>query len=205
MKHENFTATNEVIQKVVQFLSNKEQKAKFRITHKVSIPENEQLMFDAEVYNDNYELVNQPDVVMVITNKEKKSFNYSFSKTERAYHLNAGYFQPGEYTFKASVKLGEKVMTKEGAFSVFELQQELSDLTANHSLLFTLAMNKGGSLFYPKQMDQLADTLLNRDDLKSISYSNYKLQDLINLPWVFFLLLTLLSVEWFARKRSGSY
>lgn len=203
--HENFNATNEVIQKSVQFLSNKEQKSKFRISNKVSIPENEQVIFDAEVYNDNYELINQPDVSMVITNKERKSFSYSFSKTDKAYTLNAGYFQPGEYSYKASVKVGEKQMIKEGIFSVNALQLELSDLTANHAMLQALSHKHGGTVFYPTQLDQLADSLLSRDDIKAVSYSNYKLQDLINLKWVFFLLLALLSIEWFVRKRSGAY
>jgi hypothetical protein len=203
--HENFRVTNELIQKTVQYLSNKEQKSKFRVNHKISIPENEQAQFEAEVYNDSYELVNDPEVMVVIRSKEGKSFNYSFSKTDKSYYLNAGYLEPGEYSYKATVKLGDKVMSKEGAFSVFQLQQELNDLTANHSLMNALALKQGGRMFYPNQLDQLADSLLGRSDLKSVSYSNYKLQDLINLPWVFFLLLSLLSLEWFVRKRSGTY
>jgi len=200
----NFSASQELILKTIQFLSNKEQKSRFRLNSKTSVPENEPLLFDATVYNENYELINTPDVNMVITSRDKKSFPYTFSKTDKAYTLNAGYFQPGEYTFKASVNAGGKSFSQDGAFHVVALQQELTETTANHDLLYSMAQKSGGRVFAPSQMEALGDSLLKRE-LKPVSYSNYKLRDLINLKWVFFVLLALLSMEWFARKRSGAY
>jgi len=200
----NFNASQELLLKTIQLLSNKEQKSRFRVNHKSPVPENEPLLFDAVVYNENYELINTPDVNMVITNRDKKSFPYTFSKTDKAYTLNAGYFQPGEYSFRATVKSGDKTYTSNGAFTVIALQQELTETTANHDLLFSIARKSGGTVFPPSKMESLADSLLKRE-LKSISYSDTKLRDLINLKWVFYILLTLLAIEWFARKRSGAY
>jgi len=163
------------------------------------------VVFDAEVTNDNYELINTPDINITITNSEKKIFPFTFSKTEKAYTLNAGYFPAGNYRYKATVKAGEKIYNSEGEFSVSALQAELNETTADHQLLYALSQKTGGELFYPDQLDQLEKTLEKRDDIKTVSYSHYKLQDLINLKWVFFLLLILLSLEWFLRKRSGAY
>ena len=47
--------------------------------------------------------------------------------------------------------------------------------------------------------------LLKNKNIVSVSYTNEKFSDLIGLKWIFFLLLTLLSIEWFVRKRSGGY
>jgi hypothetical protein len=60
-------------------------------------------------------------------------------------------------------------------------------------------------MVYPKDLDKLVNKLNSRDDIKPISYSEKKLTDLINLKWIFFLILALLSVEWFMRKRNGAY
>ena len=171
---------------------------------KNSFAENEPLTFDAEVTNDNYELINAPDLNITITNSDKKTFPFTFSKTEKAYTLNAGYFPAGNYRYKATVKAGEKVYTNEGEFSVSALQVEQNETTADHQLLYALSHKSGGELFYPNQLDALLKTLEAREDIKTVSYSHYKLEDLINLKWVFFLLMALLSVEWFIRKRSGA-
>ncbi len=201
----NFNAFNELIVKVIQYLIVKENKSHFRILTKNSFAEIESILFDAEVTNDNYELINTPEINMTITNGEKRTFPFSFSKTEKAYTLNAGYFPAGNYRYKATVKVGEKVYNSEGEFSVSALQVEQNETTADHQLLYALSHKTGGELYYPGQLDALAKTLEQRDDIKTISYSHYKLEDLINLKWVFFLLLTLLSAEWFLRKRSGAY
>jgi hypothetical protein len=203
--HENFDAFNEMISKIVQYLIVKENKSHFRILSKNTFPENEPLVFDAEVTNDNYELINTPDINITITNAAKKTFPFTFSKTEKAYTLNAGYFPAGNYHYKANVKVGGKTYNSEGEFSVSALQVEQNETTADHQLLYALAHKSGGELYYPNQLDALAKALEQRDDIKTVSYSHYKLQDLINLKWVFFLLLLLLSAEWFLRKRSGAY
>ncbi|HNQ00202.1 MAG TPA: hypothetical protein PKK99_14170, partial [Bacteroidia bacterium] len=180
-------------------------KSHFKINSKNSFAENEPVSFDAEVYNDSYELINTPDINMSIINSDGKSFPYTFSKTERAYTLNAGFLNSGEYRYKANVKLGDKAYTGEGAFTVSALQAEQTETTADHQLLYAFAHKNGGELFYPTELNQLQQKLLSREDIKSVSYSHYKLQDLVNVKLVFFLLLLLLSFEWFLRKRAGAY
>src|SRR6185436_5886579 len=76
----NFTAFNEIVSKVIQFLSTRENKSHFKIICRNSFPENELVVIDAEVYNDNFELINTPDISITITNKEEKSYPFTFSK-----------------------------------------------------------------------------------------------------------------------------
>ena len=160
---------------------------------------------EAEVYNESYELINEPDVNIVITDANNKKFPFAFTKTTNAYRLNAGVFPVGEYSYEARVKVGEKLYTQKGKFSVSALQIELTNTVADHQLLYHLSKNHGGELVYPVNMDKLVEKLQAREDVKSVSYSENKLDDLLNLKWIFFLLLVLLSVEWFLRKRNGAY
>jgi hypothetical protein len=201
----NFNAFNEIISKTIQYLSTREVRRQFKVIAKNIFPENEPIMFDAEVYNENYELINTPDIAVAITNENGKSFPYTFSKSERAYSLNAGIFSPGRYHYKATVKIGEKPFTSEGDFSVSALQAEKMETVADHSLLYSWAHKKGGEMFYPAQLNELSKLLLSKEEIKTVSYSQVKLLDLVNLKWVFFLLLVFISVEWFLRKRNGLY
>jgi hypothetical protein len=190
---------------VVQYLSVKEDKSYFRVSGKTIFNENEPIILDAELYNQSYELVNTPDVDLTISNAEGKAFSYRFSKTSNAYRLNAGQLPPGEYKYTARVKLGDKAYSKAGSFSIAAIKVELTNTVADHRLLYTLAQKKGGKMYYPKQLDNLLADLEKREDIKPVSYTQKRLDDLINLRWIFFILLGLLATEWFIRKRNGAY
>lgn len=201
----NHNTFNELCGKMVQFLSVKEDKGMFRVLCKHSFAENEAVEFDAEVYNDSYELINDPEVSITILNADKKKFNFTFSKTQKSYHLEAGMFPVGEYEYSAQVKVGDKVLQKNGAFTVSALNVEAVDLVADHKLLYALAAKHDGRVVYPAGMDKLLEMLKARDDIKSVSYTQKRFNDVVNLFWVLLLIFGLLSTEWFLRKRNGSY
>ena len=201
----NHVLFDEFVSKTVQFLSVKEDKSFFKVIGKNNFYENQAIEFEAEVYNESYELINEPEVNVVFMNSDNKKFNYTFSKTSNAYRLNAGMMPVGEYKYDAKVKVGEKVYVQHGEYSVTALQVELTNTVADHQLLFSLAKKHDGELIYPTQLEQLAEKLNKREDIKSVSYSEKKLNEVINLKWIFFLLLALLSAEWFMRKRNGAY
>lgn len=196
---------DEFISKTVQYLSVKDDKSFFRVIGKNNFFENEPIEFESEVYNESYELVNEQEVNMVFTNSDNKKFNFTFSKTANAYRLNAGMMPVGEYRYESKVKVGDKVYSQKGEFSIRALQIELTNTVADHQLLYSLAKKHDGELLYPSQMDKLAELLTSREDIKSVSYTEKKLTDVINLKWVFFVVLILLSFEWFIRKRNGAY
>ena len=204
-ENSNFDVFNEWLLKTVQNLSVKENRTHFRLVNKNSFAENEPVTFDAEVYNDNYELINTPDVAITLVNSDNKSFPYTFSKTEKGYTLNAGFLPAGRYGYKAVVNIGGKLFQATGELSVTALQVEQTETVADHRILYALARKSGGEMIYPNQMEELAKILLARDDIKTITYSHYKLRDLIDLKLVFYIIMGLLTLEWFLRKRAGSY
>ncbi len=203
--HGNHHLFDELISKTVQYLSVKVDKSFFKIVGKNNFLENEPIELEAEVYNESYELINEPEVSINIINSDNKKFIYTFSKTNNAYRLNAGMMPSGEYKFEAKVKVGEKLNIQRGEFSVSALQVELTNTIADHQLLYSLSKKHDGEMVYPNELGIIAKKLNSRSDIKSVSYSQNKLSDLINLKWIFFLLLSLLSFEWFIRKRNGAY
>ncbi|MBK7871867.1 MAG: hypothetical protein IPJ74_14890 [Saprospiraceae bacterium] len=206
LQHQNHQIFDEILGKSIQFLSLKEDKRKFRVTPTKNIfNENEPVLFDAELYNDNYELINEPDARIVITNSSGKDFDFTFNKNGRSYSLNAGIFPTGNYTFRASVTNAGQNLTATGQFSVQPVQLELFETTANHSLLRLLSEQYGGAMVYPDNVAQIADLIKDKGTVKPVIFETSKTRAVINLKWIFFLLLLLLTGEWFLRRYFGAY
>lgn len=202
--HYRYTAMNELITKIIQFLSAKSDKRYFRIVNSQNtFLENEPVQFEVEVYNKSYELINKPDIKINIISSKGKVFPFNFSRTDNAYVLDAGKFEVGEYKYEASVQVGKDIFKITGEFSVSEVQEEARQTVADHQLLYYMAANNDGEMFYPDQLNLLADKLKEREDIKAIVYTKKSLREIINFPEVLIGLLFLLSLEWFIRKREG--
>jgi hypothetical protein len=201
----NHDAFNDLFLKSVQYLSVKSSKTNLRINASSVYKESEIIYFGAQLYNESFEQITGPEIKMLITDKDNRNFEYQFSANENAYTLNAGNLPKGDYAYKASVKIGEKVYQQAGQFSVQEVNLESINTTANHNLLKNIAAKTGAMALDAKDYQQLIDALKNRDDIVAVSYSEKKLMDLINLWYVLAIILLLFTVEWFIRKRSGGY
>ncbi len=206
LQHENHVLFNELISKTVQYLSVKEDKRKFRVSLPKNIfDENEPVFFDAELYNNSYELINTPDVQLTVTNADGKDFNYVLNKVGRAYQLEIGILPVGNYRYRASVSSDGQVLSAEGRFSVQPIQLELFERTADHNLLRLISNRYGGQLIAPDSISQLPGIIAGRDTVKPVVFQNTTTRSAINLRWLFFLALALLSAEWFLRRYWGGY
>jgi len=200
--HKNF---NKLIGKMVQFLSLKVDKSQFKVFGENNFFENEPIKLEAEVYNESYELVAEAEITLSIINDEGKKFSFSFNWDGKSYFLDAGSFPVGEYQYEAQVRLGEKIFQEKGEFSVSPIQIEGVQTIANHQLLNNLSANSGGEMVLAPDLGMLQQIISSRDDIRSVSHTEKHLKELINLQWIFFILLGLLSLEWFLRKRNGAY
>ncbi len=97
------------------------------------------------------------------------------------------------------------VCTEEGKIQIKPLFIESSVTKANHQLLQNISHKFGGKMFYPKELKQLSKDLSEDNDITSVIYEEEDLKELINMKWIFFILIALLSLEWFLRKRNGAY
>lgn len=201
----NHHAFNELINKTVQYLSVREDRSRFRISAKYDYPENEDIIIEAELYNEAYELVNTPDVQIIITDEQEKNFPYNFSRRGFAYHLNAGTLPSGKYAYEAKTVLGGVNLNKRGEFTISPVKAELTNTRADHGLLNALAIQSGGLMVYPSQMEELKDLISSREEIKPIAISQKKFNELIHIKAIFVIIIIMLSLEWFMRKWFGAY
>lgn len=205
LRNNNHQAFQEWLFKTVQYLAVDEEKSPFKVKTQSSFNENENVIFDAQVYNPSYELINQPEVSLIISDEEGRSYPYVFSRTADSYTLNAGGFLPGLYSYKASVKMDSKILTASGQFSVSALNLEEIRTIANHRLLYQIANKSGGQMVYPKEINKLPEMLQAREDIRPVIYQQKRFDDIISFKWLFGIIIGLFAFEWFMRKYFGSY
>ncbi|GAB2984463.1 hypothetical protein GCM10027049_22850 [Mucilaginibacter puniceus] len=200
----NHHALEELFSQSVQYLTANANQQKFRVYPSKNVfDEGENVLLNGELYNDALEPVNTPDVRIDLKNTQGKNFNFLFTKNGTGYQLNAGALPVGEYTYAASTKLGDRLYNAAGQLTIKPLNLELRQSAANHQLLRDMAKQSGGKMLYPSQVDELADLILKNENIKTLVYENKHYNDIIDVKWIFFLLLLLLSGEWFMRKREG--
>lgn len=199
----NHNSFNEVLNKTIQYLAVKVDKSRFKISCNQVFKETEAIEFRAELYNENYEPVNTPDINIVVYNEKNEKLQYTFNKTSDAYYLNAGIFPVGNYRYASSVNYGGKTLTAKGEFYVEAANMEELNLTADHTMLYTLAKKTDAKMLYPDNMNEFLELLKKREDLKPVTYEQLRFVELFNWPWLFIWILLLLSGEWFLRKYQG--
>lgn len=198
-------AFQSIFLKASQYLALKTDKSYFRLNHADSFLENERISFDAQFYNESYELNNDAEVLINLSDEDGKQYSYTFSKNLDAYYLTIPTLATGNYSYQAEISFAGKRYTEKGQFSIRKIQFEQNDIRANHNLLFQMAEQSGGQLIYKENLQELKSILEARDDLSSIAYQKEEMEEIINLSWILYLLLATLGLEWFIRKRAGAY
>ncbi|TAE84806.1 MAG: hypothetical protein EAY81_07190 [Bacteroidetes bacterium] len=193
-----------LINSSIQYLTSKKDQNKLRLSGKKVFDENEEILFDAELYNESYQLINNPELNILISSTTGKDYKFSFTKTAQAYTLNAGVFPSGVYNYTATCFVGTAERKVTGQFMVKPLQAEFIQTTANHQLLNQLANESGGKLFHLTNLNEMNQSIKQNPLIKPIIYQNNELRSWIDLKWLFMLIMVVLSLEWFVRKWNGS-
>jgi len=200
----NHHALEELFGQGVQYLTANANHQRFIVyPAKRVFDEGENVILNAELYNDALELTNTPDVRIDLKSEAGKNYSFLFTRTGQSYQLDAGTLPIGEYTYAASAKNGAKQFNTSGQLTVRPLNLEARQSAANHGLLRTIAKQSGGQMLYPNQINSLADLIRKNENIKTVVYEDKHYSDIIDVKWVFILILGLLSLEWFLRKREG--
>ncbi|MBX2816066.1 MAG: hypothetical protein KTR24_08715 [Saprospiraceae bacterium] len=206
LQHDNHQLFDALMSKTLQYITVKEDKRKFRVYQNDNLlTSNEEVYLEAELYNQSYELINDPDVTIKVYNASGEAFDYVFSRRNRGYSLNAGRFSTGNYRWVAECTYEGERYEAEGRFSVQEIQKEEFNTVADHNLLMGVASAGNGRMLAPENLPTLTQELIDGDALKPIYYEVVKTRSAIHLKWVFFSLALLLFIEWLGRRLLGTY
>jgi len=196
---------DELFSKLIQYLSTQEDKRKFRsFPLQNEFSDSEAVVLESQVYNDLFELVYGNTIQLQLRDEQGKVTNYNYSTSPGGSRYRIGGLKQGVYRYKATTVLNDKTEEVNGQFLVKAQNIEAQNLTADFNLLRKLSNETGGKFYKTDQISLLASDL-EKTKTASLIHSEETFNQLINLKWVFFLLLGLITAEWFLRKYLGSY
>jgi hypothetical protein len=198
-------AVDELLQKIMQLISIKDDKRKFRVYPLANeYNAGDKVTFETEVYNDIYEKTYGQSIRLEITNERSKTQAYTYTNTEGNSRFELSGLTEGVYQYKATTSIKDKIESVTGQFIVRDLALETLNLTADFSLLRSLSQQTGGQFVKAAQIENLKEYLLKNKAPDRLD-STEDLSELIQNKWLFFLLLLLATLEWGTRKYQGSY
>lgn len=201
--NQSYEHFDELVAKTIQYTSLRVDRDRWSARSQSSFAPGEPVQIFARLYDDNYQLTNAPDAELYISQDNKPVKNYDFNRSGNEYALNLGMLPAGKYHFTAKTTFNRQQFSSEGNFVVEDFDPEAAVLSANHSLLNTLAATTGGVMVSPRQLDQLPQLLQQQPSIKTVRYSHTRYVELLNLPLLLVLLLLLLSAEWMLRRYWG--
>ena len=202
---EKTSTFDEVFSKLLQYLSTQDDRRKFRcfpLQHEFT--SDGPVVMESQVYNDLFEPVYGNTIDLELRDEKGKVTNYRYITGPGNSRYRIGGLKEGVYRYRATTDVKGKREEVRGEFLMTEQNQEVQNLTADFGLLRTLAENTGGKFYRLNDINRLTAEL-SAEEAKSLIHSEESFHPLINLKAVFFLLLALISIEWFLRKYFGSY
>lgn len=203
--NKNYKSFEELFSKTVKYLLTEKDK-ELIVNHKDNYLNNEPIILTADLRNPSQELTNDAELRIRITNKHsRKIYEYDFSRKDNHYYLNINSLSEGIYNFTAEAQHGNTIYSETGSFSVTSVGAESQDLVANSQRMQLLANLTNGKNFNINELDELFIALYNNESITSIEREEINYQDLINWKSLFFVILSLVSIEWILRKIFGTY
>jgi hypothetical protein len=210
-RQEEFAQTNKqevvdnLFQKVIQVLSVREDKRKFRVYPvRNEFEGGEQVVFQTEIYNDIYEPIYGQEVKLDVTDEKGRTKQFTYTHTKESPRFNVSGLAEGVYRYSASAALRNGQEKASGQFVIKNVDLELNNTTADFGMLRELAGRSGGSFITPASFAGFIQKLKDNRPADRLD-SSEDMVELIYLKWLFFLLVLLLGTEWGLRKYHGGY
>lgn len=202
---EKTEAFDELTAKLIQFLSTREDRSRFRsFPIRPVFSGTEPVVFESQLYNELFEQIYGNSVQLELTGEDQLTRRYTYTTSPGNTRYRMGNLPQGVYRYQATTAWNTRTERAGGEFIVNAQSPESQQTTADFQLLLQLSEKTGGRFFEWSDIEAVADTI-NQTPARSILRADETFQSILNLKWVFFLLLLLVSGEWFVRKYLGGY
>lgn len=188
--------------KIIQFLVSNASKKNLNVTYESFYNSGESIEIIAEYFNKNYEFDEKAQLTIQVTNsKTKATKKYDLLKATNSYKVNLDGLEAGNYSFKVTEKQSNTSFT--GSFEVLDFEIEKQFVNPDKNRLKQLATNTNGKVYYPNQIENLVQSLLEDENYIPIQKETIKKSPLIDWIWLLILAIATLATEWFTRKYNG--
>lgn len=199
---QSFEVFDAFLGNLVQYLASNKKRKRLEVKNKHLYFANSPITISAFYVDKNYLFDARASLSIILTNnnsKEKKTL--PFSLINNSYQVSIEGLSPAEYSYEVVVE-NQKIKNY-GKFKISDFKIEEQFTNANDKKMNSLAFRTKGSLFYADKINNLLTQLSEDASYYTVQRSITKKQPLIDWKWILFVIIILLSVEWFIRKIDG--
>ena len=198
----SFQDFDEFTGNLIQYLASYKKRKRLEVNIENVYLSNVPITIAAFYTDKNYRFDSRASLLLSIANtvtKEQRTFPFSLALN--SFQVVVEDLSPGRYTYTVSVA-GQK-SKRSGIFLISEARIEAQFTNANTTKLNRLANSTGGKLYYTAETSELIDDFVGNNEYATLQKLTLKKQALIDWKWMLFLILILLTIEWFSRKYYG--
>ncbi len=205
LKAKNENLFDDFLFSTAKWLGAVKDKKRFSLrTNKKFYSRNEQVDFIAELYTESFDPLSDGEVAVTLNSPQGKT-NFNLSSIGSG--IYQGIYKPessGDYTFSGVATLdGKAIATDGGNFNTGDINIEMLNPYTNTGFLRNLSSITRGEFYYNNNYLKLFDDLTQFNKESALEIKTTETHNLWNNPWLLLIIVLLLSLEWFFRKREG--
>lgn len=202
---EDYNFFDQLLYNSIQWLRVSDNQRKFFVeTSKDIYAVGESIEFIGEIYDDKLAPIRDANIIVEIESSEN-SFTLKLSHEDNGiYKGQINIPNKGNYSFNAISEInGIKTKTYNGKFNIGQIDLEKLQTVMQKNYLEMIASLTGGAYYY---IDNSSDAIrdietLNRNKIKRTVLSTT--YDPLSFEFILLIIILLLTIEWFIRKKEG--
>lgn len=202
LNDKSFEDFDQFVSKMVQYLASNKRRSRLEVSSETFYYNNRPLKITAQYFDKNFVFDNRASVSISVVNKDtEERLVFPLLLRNNYYQVDLSNLDAGSYTYTVSVK--DEEVARSGSFTILEFNVEQQFLNANISKLNRVAEKSKGAAYFPNQIDELMNRLVESDAYIAVQKSEEKIVPLIDWKYLLGLIILLLTIEWFIRKFNG--
>jgi len=196
----DFINFDEFIGSLVRYLTSSKNKSRLNVDYEKAYEGSSNTVITATYFDETFLFDPNAKISIKVTNTETKEIQTN------PMILKNGYFEAdlsnlisGSYEFVVSVENE----SKSGNFVISEFDMENQFVSSDNVKMEQLAINSGGKIYYPAQIEQLLQDLKENDAYVPTEKSTENIVSLIDFKLLLAVIVIAFAVEWFIRKYNG--
>ena len=197
-----FVNFDEFIGNLIRYLTSSKNKSRLNVDYEKVYQGSNNTVITATYFDEAFLFDKNAKVSIKVTNTDTQKIQIN------PMVLKNGFFEAdlsnlvaGEYDFVVSVE--KKTKIEKGSFVISEFDMENQFVSSDNLKMEKLAVNSGGKIFYPAQIDVLLKDLSTNDAYVPTEKSTENIVSLIDFKFLLGIIVFAFAAEWFIRKYNG--
>lgn len=187
--------------KLMFYLSSSGKKERLQLDYENVFENAAEAVIRASFFDKVFDFDNNARLILNVTGDNGFERNAPMLLSGNQYEMGLSDLEEGDYSF--TITETRERISRSGQFKILNFDLEKQFMIANYEKMGRLAESNSGSLFFPDQVMELVDDLVDDNQFLPVQKSTKNVVSLIDFKTVLGIMALALALEWFIRKYNG--